>query len=74
MNDATLDAIETAAQTEALILDPVYTGKTMAGFIQRARQTEPGRSLLFVHTGGLPAVFAYGTALAKALDGETAGG
>ncbi len=74
LNQATLDAIETGAQTEALILDPIYTGKTMAGFIQRARQAEPGRSLLFVHTGGLPAVFAYGTALTEALDGETAGG
>jgi D-cysteine desulfhydrase/L-cysteate sulfo-lyase len=74
LNPATLGAIELAAQTEALILDPIYTGKTMAGFIQRARQAEPGRSLLFVHTGGMPAVFAYGTALTKALGGETAGG
>ena len=74
LNQATLDAIEIGAQTEALILDPIYTGKTMAGFIQRARQAEPGRSLLFVHTGGLPAVFAYGTALTEALGGETAGG
>ena len=74
LNQATIEAIGMAAQTEALILDPVYTGKTMAGFIQRARQAEPGRSLLFVHTGGMPAVFAYGTALTKALGGETAGG
>ena len=74
LNDATLDAIEMAAQTEGLILDPVYTGKTMAGFIQRARQAEPGRSLLFVHTGGTPALFAYGAALTEALSGATAGG
>ena len=45
---------------EGLILDPVYTGKTMAGFLQRAREAEAGRSLLFIHTGGTPALFAYG--------------
>ncbi len=74
LNPPTLEAIAMAARSEALILDPIYTGKTMAGFIQRARQAEPGRSLQFVHTGGLPAVFAYGTALTEALGGETAGG
>ncbi|MCZ6890343.1 MAG: D-cysteine desulfhydrase, partial [Gammaproteobacteria bacterium] len=67
LNPATLEAIELAAQTEALILDPVYTGKTMAGFIQRARQAGPGQSLLFIHTGGTPALFAYGEALEAAM-------
>ena len=74
LNAPTIEAIETAARTEALILDPIYTGKAMAGFIRRARQAGPGRSLLFVHTGGTPALFAYGTALAEALSGETADG
>ncbi len=74
LNQATLEAIGMGAQTEALILDPIYTGKTMAGFIQRARQAGAGRSLLFVHTGGTPALFAYGTALTEALSGATADG
>ncbi len=73
LNAPAIEAIETAARTEGLILDPVYTGKTMAGFIQRARQAATGQSLLFVHTGGTPALFAYGTALTEALSGETAG-
>jgi D-cysteine desulfhydrase/L-cysteate sulfo-lyase len=67
LNEATVRAIETAAQCEGLILDPVYSGKTMAGFLDRARAGGAGRSLLFVHTGGTPAVFAYVTALTEAL-------
>ncbi len=67
LNPATVEAIELAARAEALILDPVYTGKTMASFIQRARQAEPGQSLLFIHTGGTPALFAYGEALEAAM-------
>ncbi|MCH8155823.1 MAG: D-cysteine desulfhydrase family protein [Proteobacteria bacterium] len=49
LNPATVEAIELAARTEALILDPVYTGKTMAGFIQRARgrsRTDPDDPLV----------------------------
>ena len=72
LNPPTVDAIRMAAECEALILDPVYTGKTMAGFIQRAREGNAGRKLLFIHTGGTPAVFAYGRMLIEAL-AETSG-
>ncbi|MFP6740385.1 MAG: D-cysteine desulfhydrase family protein [Alphaproteobacteria bacterium] len=64
LNEPTKDAIAMAAQREALILDPVYTGKAMAGFIQRVHDSEPGRTMLFLHSGGTPAVFAYGDELA----------
>ncbi len=57
INDATRNAIELAAAEEALLLDPVYTGKAMATALDRARETS-GR-ILFVHTGGTPAIFAY---------------
>jgi D-cysteine desulfhydrase/L-cysteate sulfo-lyase len=67
LNPATLEAIATAARTEGLILDPVYTGKTMAGFLQSAADSAAGRTLLFLHTGGTPALFAYGKGLADAL-------
>ena len=66
LNPAAHEAISLAARCEALILDPVYTGKTMAGFLHRARTGGAGRSLLFIHTGGTPAVFAYGEALSAA--------
>ena len=54
-----VDAIKLCARTEAIILDPTYTGKSMAGFINRAKSITADQSILFVHTGGSPAVFAY---------------
>jgi D-cysteine desulfhydrase family pyridoxal phosphate-dependent enzyme len=59
--DATMEAIEIAALDEGLILDPVYTGKTMSGLIGHAREGRfnAGDVLVFVHTGGAPALFAY---------------
>ncbi|MEE8274583.1 MAG: D-cysteine desulfhydrase family protein [Alphaproteobacteria bacterium] len=69
LNEPTIRAIEIAARCEGLILDPVYTGKAMAGFIRRANEAAAGRSLLFLHTGGSPALFAYGAELARAMAG-----
>ena len=69
LNDATLEAIQLGARTEALMLDPIYTGKAMAGFIARVRELGAGRSAVFVHTGGLPVIFAYESALSETLDG-----
>ena len=59
---ATLAAIGLAGRLEALVLDPVYTGKAMAGLLSMVRD---GRwtgddDVVFVHTGGTPALFAYG--------------
>ena len=55
------DAILLAARTEGLILDPVYTGKAMAGLIDLARKGEIGRGrpVVFWHTGGAAGLFAY---------------
>ncbi len=39
----------------------------MAGAIRRARDAGPGRTLLFILTGGTPALFAYGTAMDEAM-------
>ncbi|MFQ5974680.1 MAG: pyridoxal-phosphate dependent enzyme, partial [Alphaproteobacteria bacterium] len=66
LNEPTVRAIEMTARSEGLILDPVYSGKTMAGFVRMAREAPKGRSLLFVHTGGTPGIFAYGAALTEA--------
>ena len=74
LNAATVEAMELAARAEALILDPVYTGKTFARFIKRARDAGPGQILLFIHTGGTPALFAYGGALEAAMTAANAGG
>lgn len=56
-----LRAIRQVAQTEAIFLDPVYTSKAMAGLIDLARKGrfKPTDTVVFVHTGGIPALFAY---------------
>lgn len=54
-----LKAIQRAARREALILDPVYSGKAMAAFLDAAERLEAGTACVFVHTGGTPAIFAY---------------
>jgi len=60
-NDGTLEAVRLLAETEALLLDPVYTGKAMAGLIDYIRQGRipAGEDILFLHTGGQVALFAY---------------
>ncbi|MCK5212922.1 MAG: D-cysteine desulfhydrase family protein [Dehalococcoidia bacterium] len=58
---AGLDAIRKVAQTEAIFLDPVYTGKGMSGLIDLAGKGrfKPTDTVVFIHTGGIPALFAY---------------
>lgn len=60
-NENTLDAIRTLAVKEGVILDPVYTGKAFAGLLAAAAEGQftPGQCVVFVHTGGLPGLFAY---------------
>ena len=71
---ATLAALKLAARTEALILDPVYTGKAMAALTTWAREgrLSGAASVCFWHTGGQPALFSdrYRTQLG-ALDDAT---
>ena len=56
------EAIWMLAETEGLLVDPVYTGKALAGLIDHIRSGRIGahESVVFVHTGGTPALFAYG--------------
>ena len=56
-----IDAMRLAAQTEGIFLDPVYTGKAMAGLIDLIDKGrfKPTDTIVFVHTGGVPALFAY---------------
>ncbi len=60
ITDDALEAIERVASLEGLILDPVYTGKAMAGLIGAAREGrfEVGDTVVFWHTGGAIALFA----------------
>lgn len=55
------EAIALTAQTEGILLDPVYTGRAMGGLIDMIRigVIKKTDSVLFWHTGGAPALFAY---------------
>lgn len=56
-----VEAVGLMAQTEGILLDPVYTGKAMAGLIGLVRKGffKKTDRVLFVHTGGSPALYAY---------------
>jgi D-cysteine desulfhydrase family pyridoxal phosphate-dependent enzyme len=55
-----VEAIHLLAETEGILLDPVYTAKAMAGLIDHVRRglLDPASSIVFLHTGGVPALFA----------------
>ena len=56
-----VEAVQMLARLEGVLLDPVYTGKAMAGLIALTRRGhfKAGENVIFVHTGGAPALFAY---------------
>jgi L-cysteate sulfo-lyase len=64
-HDATVEAIKLAGALEGLVLDPVYSGKGLAGLIAlvRAGRWQTSDHVIFLHTGGAPALFAYRSAL-----------
>lgn len=59
LGPAARQALEDLARTEGQFVDPVYTAKVLAIAIARARALGPGKSVLFIHTGGQPALFGY---------------
>ncbi len=67
LNEETSKAIVLGARTEALMLDPVYTGKAMAALIHHASLANEGSGFVFLHTGGTPAIFAYQEVIEEAL-------
>lgn len=58
---AGLEAVRLVARSEGILLDPVYTGKAMSALIAHVRQGKlaTDQPVLFVHTGGAPALFGY---------------
>ncbi len=61
MNDRVAEALELSATQEALLTDPVYSGRALAGALHLARSGafDAGDSVLLLHTGGVPAIFGY---------------
>lgn len=68
--EGTLEAIRLLAELEGILLDPVYTGKGMAGLIDLVRQGRYGRheNVVFLHTGGSQALFGYRSSFGFAHD------
>ncbi|MGV9350545.1 D-cysteine desulfhydrase family protein [Streptomyces spiralis] len=66
--DEVASALSLAARTEGLILDPVYTGRAMAGLVSAVRNENlsPGEKTVFLHTGGLPGLFGHRDAVSFA--------
>lgn len=60
IDEAVIEALKLAARTDAIVLDPVYTGKAMKGLIALARQGRfENETLVFLHTGGAQGLFGY---------------
>ncbi|MBM7570037.1 D-cysteine desulfhydrase [Aquibacillus albus] len=61
--DEMKEAVQLLAKTEGILLDPVYSGKAMAGLIDLVRKGyfKKDQKLLFLHTGGSPALYEYAT-------------
>ncbi len=60
-NDGMIEAVTLCARIEGLLLDPVYSGKAMAGLIDKIRggTYKKGDTVIFIHTGGQVALHAY---------------
>ncbi len=60
-SEVCLSAIKRLASTEGILLDPVYTGKAFAGMLDMTSKGQLGSNepIIFLHTGGSPALFAF---------------
>lgn len=69
LDGPTLDAIRTVAEYEGILLDPVYTGKAMACLLDliRTDNVSSSSTVVFLHTGGAPGLFAYASVLNEQL-------
>lgn len=67
VTDGMIEAVKLLAQTEGILLDPVYSGKAMAGLVDYVRKSKfpRGSNVLFLHTGGSAVLFAYMDAFRK---------
>ncbi|WP_405832868.1 D-cysteine desulfhydrase family protein [Streptomyces sp. NBC_01176] len=71
LHEPVLEAMRTAALTEGVVLDPVYSGRAMAGLIAAVRDGDirPGQRTALLHTGGLPGLFGHAETVHRAVDG-----
>ncbi|MDG9700695.1 pyridoxal-phosphate dependent enzyme [Streptomyces sp. DH37] len=74
LSEPAASALVLAARTEGLVLDPVYTGRALAGLAAAVADGDvvPGRRTVLLHSGGLPGLFGHAAAVASAEAGLTA--
>ncbi|MFJ8007785.1 D-cysteine desulfhydrase family protein [Streptomyces fagopyri] len=70
LHEPVLAAMRTAALTEGLVLDPVYSGRAMAGLIAAVRDGDirPAQRSVLLHTGGLPGLFGHTETVHRTVD------
>ena len=68
LTEPVMDALTLAARTEGLILDPIYTGRALAGLMSAVEDEEikSGERTILLHSGGLPGLFGHAGAVARA--------
>ena len=68
LTEPTMAALTLAARTEGIVLDPIYTGRALAGLIAAVRDGDiiGGQRTIFLHSGGLPGLFGHPATLARA--------
>ncbi|WP_328743311.1 D-cysteine desulfhydrase family protein [Streptomyces caniferus] len=73
LTDASMDALTLAGRTEGIALDPVYTGRALAGLRAAVRDgsVAPGQRTVLLHSGGLPGLFGHGAAVARCQEALT---
>ncbi|GES28107.1 D-cysteine desulfhydrase family protein [Streptomyces angustmyceticus] len=73
LTEESMDALTLAGRTEGIALDPVYTGRALAGLRAAVRDgsVAPGRRTVLLHSGGLPGLFGHGDAVARCQEALT---
>jgi 1-aminocyclopropane-1-carboxylate deaminase/D-cysteine desulfhydrase-like pyridoxal-dependent ACC family enzyme len=69
VNKELVESLKIVAEREGVFLDPVYTGKAMTGLLELIEKgfINRGQKVIFIHTGGLPALFSYREKIEKFL-------
>jgi D-cysteine desulfhydrase len=72
LTEQVVDALTAAARSEGVVLDPVYTGRALAGLAAAVAdgEVQAGERTVFLHSGGLPGLFGHAAALARLRGGD----
>jgi D-cysteine desulfhydrase len=73
LTEQTMAALTLAARTEGIVLDPIYTGRALAGLIAAVKEGDiaGGQPTIFLHSGGMPGLFGHAATVAMAAAGLT---